>query len=157
MYRRKNAKTQKAPKRHQSRPHDCVYSSLRANAAPILQRFFSHPIFRAKLKKLYLAICPWSQLFRALWFVDRSKPYHGFCQSCGGSHFHMDILKDQAPSTRIGRCAELWLLFFEVQWAANCWRCVSIPLVYLTPLALCRICPSCTYVSLKPSAIFLFV
>ena len=38
---------------------------LRTTVAPILPRFFSHPIFRAKLKTLFLAICLWPQLFRA--------------------------------------------------------------------------------------------
>ena len=59
------------------------------------------------------------------------------------------------PSTRIGQCAELWLLFFEVQWAANCWRCVLTPFLHLSPLAIGRTYPSSTYVSSKSSVIFL--
>ena len=62
------------------RPHDWVYFPLRANTAPISPRFFSHPIFRAKLKTLYFAICLWPQLFCTLLFVDHSKSYREFCQ-----------------------------------------------------------------------------
>ena len=58
-----------------SRPNDCVYSALRENAAPILPRFFSHPIFGAKWKTLYFTVCLLPQLFRTLWFVDHSKLY----------------------------------------------------------------------------------
>ena len=38
---------------HPKKPHNCVYSTLRTKAGPILPRFFSHSIFRAKLKTQY--------------------------------------------------------------------------------------------------------
>ena len=53
-----------------SRLHDCVYSPMRANAAPILPRFFAHPIFRTKLKTLYL------------------ENFVNFVNHFGDSHFH---------------------------------------------------------------------
>lgn len=49
-----------------NRSQDCIYSSRRPNSVPILRRVFSHPIYRVKLKTLYLLIFPWSDLFRAL-------------------------------------------------------------------------------------------
>ena len=38
--------------------------------------------------------CLWPQLFRALWFVDHSKPYRGFCQSFRELLLPLDVPND---------------------------------------------------------------
>ena len=78
----------KAPKQPQSRPNDCVYSPLRENAALILPRFFSHPIFRAKLKTLYLQYA--CGLYYFAHFDSSIIQIHivDFVNNFGGSHFH---------------------------------------------------------------------